>query len=693
VLSNLLVIKSGATFACFEPAGDMSPEVAGSGLYMNDTRYLSRFELTVGGRIPKLESATTTGAEARITQSAGGGALGIRRLRIATASMQERAEVTNEGDDEASTSIQLTIAADLADWFAIRGFVTTGASSVSEPVVEDSSVRFAHTGLDGVTRSVRASWRPAADSIEIAGDRAVIRWWIDVGPGDTATIDLTVDPDEGHEPATPEAGAGDRGAPIEDQRRRHARSLAEWMASCTEVVTDNADFDRLVSASMRDIHLLLIPVGPDTVVAAGVPWYVALFGRDSLITAHQLLMMNSEIARATLRALARHQSIADDAERDAEPGKILHELRRGELARAGIVPFSPYYGSVDSTPLFVLLASDYYAWTGDLDTVTELRPSLEGALAWIDEHGDVDGDGFVEYRLRSSRGLSNQGWKDHDGSVVHADGSRAAPPIAIVEVQGYVYAAKAGIARVFEALGDDIMARDLRAQAAELKARFNQTFWIDEEGTYAFALDGDKNQVRSVASNAGHALWCGIADDDKARLVAGRLLAPDMFSGWGVRTLSEHSPAYDPMSYHNGSVWPHDNAIIAAGMARYGLSDHAAPIVDALYEAALDAELRLPELFGGQARSGPSFARYPIACSPQAWAAGVFLMLLSATLGVVPDAARRRLRIRNPSLPSFLRRVELHGLRVGGEPTDIAFESSDRGTSYETSAAGLEIVD
>ena len=388
-------------------------------------------------------------------------------------------------------------------------------------------------------------------------------------------------------------GGGDAEPSAEQAAAALESAHARWVGACAQVTTDNELFDRLIDASVRDLHALMMPVGTDQLPAAGIPWYVAPFGRDSLLSACESLMINPEVARGTLLVLAGLQAHHDEAWRDAEPGKILHELRIGELARTGHIPHTPYYGTVDATPLFLMVAGGYYRWTLDLDTMRQLRPALDAALAWIDEWGDRDGDGFVEYERRAPAGLINHGWKDSHDSIVHADGSIAKGPIALVEVQGYVYEAKLRIADVYEALGDSPRADRLRAEAGELRAAFNEAFWDPDEGFFVLALDGRKVQVRSVTSNPAHCLYCGIVDDDKAALVAERLMAADMFSGWGIRTLSGGSPAYNPMSYHNGSVWPHDNAIAAAGLKRYGFDAATNRIAAGLFDVAA-GRARLP---------------------------------------------------------------------------------------------------
>jgi glycogen debranching enzyme len=454
--------------------------------------------------------------------------------------------------------------------------------------------------------------------------------------------------------------------------------------ACTRVTTDNELFDRFVSASIRDLHALMMPASGGTLPAAGIPWYVAPFGRDSLLTAYEALMINPDVARGTLGVLAGLQARADEAWRDAEPGKILHELRAGELARTNLIPHTPYYGTVDATPLFLALAGAYYRWTLDADTMVALQPAFDAALDWIDASGNRDGDGFVEYERRSSAGLRSHGWKDSGDSVVHADGSLAEGPLALVEVQGYVYEAKLRIADVYEALGDASRAQQLRAEARALRKAFNEAFWDPDEGFFALALDGRKAQVRSVASNPAHCLFCGIVDDDKAPLVAERLMAPDMFSGWGIRTLSSGSRAYNPMSYHNGSVWPHDNAIAAAGLKRYGFHAGTARIASALFDVAAGArDFRLPELFCGFHReSSNAVVAYPVACIPQAWAAAAPFLLLQSLLGIsahAPDG--NRLIVERPTLPDWLGSIELRDVRLADARASLSFQRTPAGAT------------
>ncbi len=423
-------------------------------------------------------------------------------------------------------------------------------------------------------------------------------WQLRLEPTQTELIAITVEPRA--------AGSSPPERSFDMVMHDLRRSYESWERACTRVWTDNELYNSLLSRGLRDLRALLTPTRHGSLVAAGIPWFVAPFGRDSLLTCHQTLMLNPDLTRTTLEVLAAFQADEVDEWRDAQPGKILHELRQGELAGAGIIPHTPYYGSIDSTPLWLLLLGTYYRWTGDLEFCRDLLPNIERALAWIADYGDLDGDGFLEYQRSSPRGLVNQGWKDSHDSVVHVDGKLAEGPIALAEVQAYVYLAKQRMAEVFEALGNAPRAASLRQEAAELRAAFNERFWVESEQFYAMALDGEKRQVASISSNPAHGLYCGIVDPDMAGPMARRLLAPDMFSGWGVRTLSKSAAAYNPMSYHNGSIWPHDNAIIGAGLKRYGFAKATNRLATAMFEMAVTVDdMRLPELFCGFTRRSP----------------------------------------------------------------------------------------
>ncbi len=682
---ELLALKSGTVFLCARRDGELSAgPVSGEGLYLQDTRHLSQLELVVGGHatvplscamesghhavvnatLPALRSGDTTVAQETIN---------VRRTILISDRLHYEVRLQSFNAVPLTTTVQVTLAADFADVFEVRRFGRETGGEVLAPIIDEGRLVFAYVATDGIRRETTVTADPPPTQVELDGYAGRVGWEVTLRPGEPCCLTLV-------------AGAGrlaGRAPELEPALASLEQAHRDWTDQCAQVTTDSDLFDRFIDASVRDLHALMMPAADAALPAAGIPWYVAPFGRDSLLTSCETLMLNPDVARGTLRALAAMQATEDDAWRDAEPGKILHELRCGELARTGQVPHTPYYGTVDATPLFLMIAGGYFRWTLDLDTMAALRPAFDAALEWIDTWGDRDGDGFLEYERRSPAGLVNQGWKDSHDCIVHADGSLAQGPIALAEVQAYVYEAKLRIAEVYAALGEPDREQALRAQADALRTAFNAAFWDPQEDCYVLALDGRKQQVRSVTSNVGHCLYCGIADEDKAARVAERLMASDMFSGWGVRTLSSDSPAYNPMSYHNGSVWPHDNAIVAAGLKRYGFHAATARIAEAMFEVAVqDRDLRLPELFCGFPRhASRSVVAYPVACIPQAWAAAAPFMLLQALLGITAHAPSNRLTVDRPTLPPWLESVELSGVRVAGSHLRLAFRRGRFGTT------------
>jgi glycogen debranching enzyme len=686
-IRDALVIRERDTFLLTNMAGQAPPDNAnGYGLYTADTRYLSTLELFFApNRRPMVLLSTAElgySSEHVLTNFAmkdsdgrdlPPGTVEIRRTRVLQDVLEETLELTNYNAFEVDLELILRLGADFADIFMVRGFECEARPDVKKPRWQQGVLRMGAKGMDGRNRETVVFFDPRPGAVRIEDGIATVSFPVSLDRLERGVIRISVTLDGRLE--APQGVA--RFAAVE-------RDYRKWITKSTGVSTDNDFFDAVLSRSLQDLRMLWNHHKFEGgYPAAGTPWYDTLFGRDTAVTGLQTVWLKPDMSKQCLGALARWQGKKFDAWRDEEPGRILHELRVGELTRTGMLPFSPYYGSVDSTPLFLLLAADYFRWTGDIELMQSLETNLRAALHWIEEYGDLNNDGFVEYEKQSPAGMVNQGWKDSFDSMVHGDGTLLDPPIALVEVQAYTYAAECGLAIVFDALGDAELAADLRARANSLRDRFRREFW--DEGCFALALDGDGHPSRAVTSNAGHALWAGIASRDQAGKQTTRLFKKDMFSGWGIRTLSEDSPRYNPQGYHVGTVWPHDNSMIAMGLKRYGFEGHLNRLATAIFEAAKSFPYyRLPELFGGEARTAHnSPVPYPVACRPQAWAAGAVPLITQAILGLCPDAPNRRLYIVRPRLPDWLRTVSLSKLRVGPAEADLRYERRDGETHVQ----------
>ncbi len=693
-------IKDQDAFVVCNLAGDVDVRLSHEfGFYLGGTRHLSRLALTLEGVRPLvLFSATSPdGAELVVNltnpdlpdASGNGGPLGRntvflqRRLALEGSRLAQSIFVRNFAGRRIRLQLGLSLAADFVDIFEVRGVVRPARGEALDPATGPGRLSLAYRGLDGVLRSTHVAFAPAPEALTTCERVAEASFPLILDPGEVQVLELTVTPAEG-EPAA-QAAATAPHLPYEGVRARRHHEFESWRAGMPQIRASHEGFNALVARSAADLRLLatLLPEGPYP--AAGIPWYVCPFGRDGAITALEMLWLDPRIAAGVLRFLAAHQATDNDPFVDAEPGKILHELRRGEMANLREIPFIPYYGSADATPLFLILLEAYVRRTADLDLARALWRHACAALAWIDGPADLDGDGLVEYRTRSPKGLTQQGWKDSWDAIFHADGSDAPPPIALVEIQGYVYAARRAMAALAERLGDPPLAARLAAEAAALAERVERTFWWEAAGTYVLALDGRKHPCRVVASNAGHLLWAGLPRPDRAARVAARLMSSECFSGWGIRTLADREARYNPMSYHNGSVWPHDNALIGAGFKRYRQTDHLETLATALFEASLHFEgYRLPELFCGFHRvRGYAPTRYPVSCAPQAWAAAAPFELLRALLGLEADALNGVLSLESPGLPPWLEWVELRGLQIGQARVDLRFRRGRTGASLE----------
>jgi glycogen debranching enzyme len=670
-------LKHGDSFAVVDSHGDIGASGGTQdGVYYADTRYLSRFELLLNGMQPLLLGSNLRDDNSVLTIDLTNsdiyfmGQLAlpkdtihiVRTVFLWRGCAYHRFDLHNHGDTRLSFSLSLTFDNDFADLFEVRGLhrVRRGKSEMTcDPAAGRADI--VYQGLDGRARRSVLLFEPPPTELH----NNVASYRFDLAPGEKSSLCLTL------ECATE---TQDRRRTFVGSMIAAAHDLKAVTRRAAAVATSNEIVNRMLCRSMSDLSMLVTQTPQGPYPYAGIPWYSTTFGRDGIITAIEMLWCDPTLARGVLRRLAAYQATAVDPLRDAEPGKILHEMRAGEMAVLGEVPFGLYYGSVDSTPLFVLLLGLYVERTGDVGTLRELWPNLEAALNWIDTHGDLDGDGFVEYQCKTERGLANQGWKDSFDAVFHADGRIAEGPIALVEVQGYVYAAKVLAARCARRLGDMVRSREFEAQAARLREQFDLAFWSDSIGTYAIALDGNKSPCLVRTSNAGQVLFSAIALPERAASIAKGLMEPRFFSGWGIRALARDEPRYNPMSYHNGSIWPHDNALIAMGLRRYGFTDAVDRVFAGMLQAASYMEFqRLPELFCGFRRRqnrGPTL--YPVACSPQAWAAAAPFALLGALLGLEFDPDGREVRLRNPHLPPFIEDLTIEGLRLGEAAVDLS---------------------
>ncbi len=687
------VIKQENLFLISDDDGNLYPECScGMGLYFNDTRFLSGWVLKLEGLIPTLLSfsaernymAQIEFMNPQLTLESGQvvpqETVYFSIMRAIGHVVRDKIRVVNYNPFPVSLHFSLAFHADYSDIFIVRGFKGKQAGVFLEPQIDASSVTFGYVGEDNALRQTRVQFAthperigPEAPGGKVRATRAVAEFTVDLaGLGSQSTVEYTIaaliDGNGGSE----EQAA----APFVDFLADLGTSQKQREASRAHLTTSHEIYNVILDRNKCDLASLTTFYDTGPYASAGIPWYTAPFGRDGIISALQTLLLGPELAMGTLRYLARFQAKDDDPFRDEEPGKIMHERRVGELATIRAIPHTPYYGSVDSTPLFLILLSETFRWTGDLAFVRELWDAVEAALMWLEGYGDLDGDGFVEYQRRSPSGLFSQGWKDSYNSVIHPDATIAQPPIALAEVQGYVYDAKIRIAQLCYLLDLRILGDRLVREAQDLKDAFNEAFWDEEMGFYVMALDADKRPVRTRTSNPGHCLWSGIVPPERAQLVASALLADDMFSGWGIRTMASSSPVYNPLSYHNGTVWPHDNALIAMGLARVGHKAESMRIFDALFHAALHFEYyRLPELFCGFARVGELDrpVPYPVACSPQAWAAGATFMLLQAALGLSPDGPGNAVHIIEPQLPPWLSELRMESLRIAGSTLDLQF--------------------
>ncbi|MBA9069835.1 glycogen debranching enzyme [Methylobacterium sp. RAS18] len=705
----LRALKYGEAFAVLDSYGDIGWVPGPEGLYFQDTRYLSRLALTIEDERPMMLSSAIQDDNGALSVDLttpdirldAGDETAIPRELIAIertkflfkGACYDRIGLRNYDTRRRRLRIGVTFDADYRDLFEVRGSDRANRGKRTVERRSATEVQFRYAGLDEMVRTTSLHFGPKPHTLEPGKAEFVV----ELEPGANTSLFIRV-VCQSHRAYTSAPGPERAGESAAAALSRAAGSLAEQpdrslgegrvfarayrdnrrdqrqiTAGITTIISSNDQFNEGLCRATADLYMLATRTQEGIYPFAGIPWYSTVFGRDGIITAMMALWIDPNFGKGVLRFLAATQAKEVDPAADAQPGKVLHETRRGEMAMLGEVPFRHYYGTIDGTPLFVMLAAQYHEVTGDLDTIRAIWPQLKLALEWIDTYGDRDGDGFVEYARETEQGLANQGWKDSHDSIFHADGAMAKGPIALCEVQGYVYAAKRGAARLASMLGEDDLSVRLSAAANTLRENFDKAFWCEEIGTYALALDGAKRQCAVRSSNTGHALFTDIALPKRAAGVAAQLLSNDGFNGWGIRTIAKGEARYNPMSYHNGSIWPHDNAICALGLARYGLKEEAALVFEGMFDTSLYYDQkRLPELFCGFMRRrqrGP--VSYPVACSPQAWAAAAPFAFLAACLGLEIDQARNRIRFRNPILPRFLDAVELFNLKLGDSRADI----------------------
>ncbi|MBW4585355.1 amylo-alpha-1,6-glucosidase [Aetokthonos hydrillicola Thurmond2011] len=672
------------------------------GLFCCDTRFLSRLELQINGHSPVLLSSTADKGfslsilctNPRIEDRLRADTVGIRREMVLNGALFEELEISNYSTTSVSFELSLSFDADFVDLFEVRGYgrdnrgrllrlveptpeeldgVSSSQQSQSQ-TQKDQSLTLAYQGLDGLLMESRVYFQHRQPDY-IKGYTAV--WQLELASHETQKLGYRVNLFTNNHPSSTVSAA----FTLVQAKAAELMEEQNWVQQITQIRTDKSLFNRIIERAEQDMYLLRQSFGKQKTVSAGVPWFSALFGRDSIITASQTLMLNPQIAKETLILLARYQGKVEDDWREEEPGKILHELRLGEMARCDEIPHTPYYGTVDATPLWIMLYAEYYDWTHDSELLEQLWPNALSAMEWIDHN--MKDFGYLRYRLKSKRGLVNQGWKDSGDCVVNRKGELANGAVSLCEVQAYVYAAKLRLAEIARMKKRLDLSDRWQEEARNLKLRFNRDFWIEDQDFCALALDGDGNQVDSITSNPGHCLQLGIFTPEKAYSVAERLRAPDMFNGWGIRTLSSLSPAYNPMGYHIGSVWPHDNSMIAIGLRSLGLIDQALEVFEGLFDMTSQQPYqRPPELFCGYERTTESTpVQYPVACTPQAWATGSIFQLLQMIVNLVPDAPNNCLRIIDPALPESINRLSLHNLRVGPTILDLEFERSGSTTA------------
>ncbi|NMH75499.1 amylo-alpha-1,6-glucosidase [Bacillus sp. RO2] len=694
------VIKENDLFLLTDTNGNIPEQHPyGLGLYTKDTRFLSKLDLKINGEEPiLLHSDAAENYKATILMTnphmerdgkliLWRESVEIKRTRfIYNDVFYESLTLKNYYPKSVNFDLSVHMDVDFADMFIVRGFQNGEIGKRAGQTVDGETMTFHYDGADNLSRRTYIEWDKDAQCIN--GEKGEVFFQFKLDHEEEQTITLKIQPQHGEEKSDDILSAS---VALEKLKE----SYNSWNTNVTKVKTDWLPLQRLIDRGLGDLRVLLTDLGYGKFPVAGLPWFGVPFGRDSLIAALQMLAFQPEVAKGTLYTMASKQGTKVDPWRDEQPGKIMHEIRYGELATTEQIPFTPYYGTIDATPLFLILLSEYVKWTGDFNVVEDLKAHIEAALTWIDQYGDRDGDLFVEYHQEASKGIANQGWKDSGDSIVHRNGDYADTPIALSEVQGYVYQAKMGIASIYDKLGDSNRAALLREESQKLKKKFDEEFWMDDVNFYAIALDKNKQQVGTITSNPGHILFSEMLDEDKATAVIETLVSQKMFSGFGIRTMGTGEAGYNPMSYHDGSIWPHDNSMVLLGMSKVQRQEAANLVIEGLIEAAAHFEYdRLPELFCGYDKSVGKAVKYPVACSPQAWAAGTPLVFVQTILGLFPDALEKKISI-SPLLPKGMNELDVEKVKIGEGFLSLIAKKSSEGNVELTiveNTTGYEII-
>ncbi|OAS82454.1 MULTISPECIES: amylo-alpha-1,6-glucosidase [Metabacillus] len=692
------VIKENDLFLLTDDKGNIPENHSyGLGLYTKDTRFLSKLDLRINGEEPILLSSdadenymakillTNPHMEKDCQLILWRESVEIERTRFIYGDvLYETVKVKNYYPKPVEFKLSIHVDVDFKDMFIVRGFQNGEVGKRTGQTVDGNSLTYHYEGADQINRRTRIDWNKEAIQVTETGD-ITFDFNLDHGCGESVTFMVQ-----------PQVGDTNHNQVIEPEQALYQlkKSYQEWEANIPKVKTDHEALKRLVDRGIGDLRVLLTDLGYGKFPVAGLPWFGVPFGRDSLIAALQMLSLNPEVAKGTILTMASKQGKNQDSWRDEQPGKIMHEIRFGELANTNQIPFTPYYGTIDATPLFLILVCEYVKWTGDLEIVKEVESNIADALAWIDQYGDRDGDLFVEYHQESSKGIANQGWKDSGDSIVHRNGDYAKTPIALAEVQGYVYQAKIGIAEIYDQIGKQKLAVQLRQQASKLKEKFDAEFWMDDVNFYAIALDENKQQVGTITSNPGHVLFSGMLSEERNKAVANMLLSEKMFSGYGIRTMGEGEAGYNPMSYHDGSIWPHDNSMILLGMGKLGQQEEAKKVMTGLINAAAHFEYnRLPELFCGYSKELGKAVKYPVACSPQAWAAGTPIVFIQTLLGLFPDSLKKEIKL-NPTLLDDMNSLAVEGMTIGNGQLSISLQRNQESIEVKVleNTTGFELI-